>query len=105
MELAGGRTVLFAGGAKSADWRLRTAGRGWFPEEVLLPGRLPSPMPAADAASRTLPLRFGAGRFSRRACGPSFGLAPDPSREALGLVLEGAAPKVWAAGHFHLRED
>ncbi|MBR6467533.1 MAG: metallophosphoesterase, partial [Desulfovibrio sp.] len=107
MDLADGRRVLFVGGAKSVDWRFRTRGRDWFPEEILEPRHLPSPLPQADVVvSHTAPLRFGLDRFGRGcAFGPGFDASPDPSRETLDLVLEGAKPRVWIAGHWHERED
>ena len=36
MALTDGRTVFFAGGAKSVDWRWRHEGATWFREELLL---------------------------------------------------------------------
>ncbi|MBQ2475664.1 MAG: hypothetical protein II515_00120, partial [Desulfovibrio sp.] len=53
-----------------------------------------------------MPLRFGLYRFGRGgAFAPGFDARPDPSRETLDLVLEGAKPRVWIAGHWHERED
>jgi hypothetical protein len=53
-----------------------------------------------------VPLRFGLYRFGRGcAFAPGFDASPDPSRETLDLVLEGAKPRGWIAGHWHERED
>ncbi|MCR5171216.1 MAG: hypothetical protein K6C33_12280 [Desulfovibrio sp.] len=53
-----------------------------------------------------MPLRFGLYRFGRGcAFAPGFDASPDPSRETLDLVLEGAKPRGWIAGHWHERED
>ncbi len=104
MEIADGRRVLFAGGAMSVDRKFRTEGRDWFPEEVLRPEHLPSPVPDADVVvSHTVPLRFGLNLLSSSVY-PAGNLF-DPSREALDIVLEGAKPDIWIAGHWHERKD
>ena len=98
--LPDGRVVLFAGGAKSVDWREREEGIDWFPSEILTADDLPDPLPAADIViSHTAPRLFPVEREDR--LDPRWDSSPDPSRDVLDRVFECLRPKQWFFGHFH----
>lgn len=99
-SLPDGRTVLFIGGAKSVDWRDRTEGEDWFPEEILLPQDLPGKIPEADIViSHTAPTVFPIQWDDRPEARWDF--SPDPSRQVLDRVFEEVRPQRWYFGHFH----
>ncbi|MCR5814356.1 MAG: metallophosphoesterase [Desulfovibrio sp.] len=107
MRLSDGRLILFAGGGKSIDWRIRNKGKTWFPEELLRRSHLPKKLPKADIIiSHTVPNLFGEDKlkgFTYFDHKLDFG--PDPSQAALDAVLEECRPSLWIAGHFHRRID
>ncbi len=107
MELPDGRTVFFAGGAKSVDRRWRQEGRTWFREELLLRKHLPDRLPHADVViSHTVPDKFGIDKFADFVwIDPRLDTSPDVSQATLDAVLKECAPGLWLAGHFHRRMD
>lgn len=102
LTLPDGRVVLFAGGAKSADWKQRN---DWQPEEVLTTEAVQAwPDMAVDiVVSHTVPARLGRIDKPHLQGGKDLDLGPDPSRDALDLVLARYRPRLWFAGHFHRR--
>lgn len=106
-ELPDGRSVFFAGGAKSVDWRCRKEGFNWFREELLLRRHLPENLPRVDVViSHTVPKKYGIDKFAEaNSCDPNCDMAPDISQETLDIVLRDCSPKLWLAGHFHRRMD
>jgi hypothetical protein len=107
MALPDGRTVFFAGGAKSVDWRWRHEGSTWFREELLLRPHLPKHLPHADVViSHTVPTVFGLDKFAGfDSVDPDLDTSPDVSRQTLDAVLKGCRPTLWLAGHFHRHVD
>lgn len=103
IKLPDGRLVLFIGGAKSVDWKLREPGVEWFPEEVIAEEDLRGLPEQVDIViSHTMPEEFcffGSEKGIAKELG--WDLSPDPSRALLSRVLEQCQPSLWFCGHFH----
>lgn len=102
LTLPDGRTVLFAGGAFSVDWSVRTNGLDWFQAEELLTERDFAQFPDCPVdivISHTCPNLF---------LGPLMGdmvrfEQADPSRAMLDKVFDRYRPSLWFFGHWHTR--
>ncbi len=106
MELPDGRTVLFAGGAKSIDWMARKKDETWFSEELLLREHLPEKLPKVDVViSHTVPNAFGVDKNEQCDFFSTLDNSKDISQATLDVVLNECTPSVWVAGHFHQRID
>ena len=107
MRLSDGRLILFAGGGKSIDWRIRKRGKTWFPGELLRRVHLPKMLPKVDIViSHTVPNIFGEDKLKGfEYFDHKLDYGPDPSQEVLDAVLEESRPSLWIAGHFHRRID
>jgi hypothetical protein len=97
--LPDGRNVLFMGGALSIDKEYRTAGYDWFPEETITQRDIMN-LPDVNidiVITHTAPKEFllKDPRFE-------FRKVPDPSREALSVVLNKYKPRKFYFGHFHV---
>lgn len=99
-------TVLFAGGAESADkdWRLSEMARGvpriWWPQEGISHADMArlEAVPRADwVVSHTAPASFDVEAFMR---GDDWHFN-EPSRLKLEQVLVKYSPRRWFFGHFH----
>lgn len=105
MQLADGRTIFFAGGGKSVDWRARVENVSWFREEILEREHLPEKLPKSDIViSHTAPAFFGIPEildFENRVRPGFWDLTPDPSAAILDEVLDVCRPRLWIASHFH----
>ena len=102
LTLPDGRVVLFAGGAFSVDWPLRTEGLDLFSREELLSDEDFSRFPDCKVdivvshtmPSRLLPEFLGSMlQFETR----------DPSCDVLDKVFDRYRPKLWFFGHWHER--
>ena len=103
LTLLDGRIVLFMGGAKSVDWKLRKPGVSWFPKEILTEEDVAHLPERVDIViSHTMPNEFCFFRVDeRRARELGWDLSPDSSRELLSRVLRKWRPRLWFCGHFH----
>lgn len=105
LTLPDGRTVLFAGGAKSVDWKMRKEGEDWFTGEVLTEDDLsnfpdPSESQIDIVISHTAPASLQ--DIQREMIyHPLWDMSPDLSREVLDIVWERYRPSQWFFGHFH----
>lgn len=103
--LPDGRNVLFAGGAKSVDWRVRSRDVNWFPEkECFKESDIPPALPKIDIViSHTAPAVFKLRKCIGLKNPPSWwDLTPDPSAAALDVLLEKTHPALWVCGHWHV---
>ena len=99
IELSGGLTILFAGGAASVEKAARANRNGRLPEELLTEDDF--------TAFPDLPAVHMVISHAAPACVelPPPLDAPDcqdPSRSVLDMVLHRYKPKLWFCGHYHL---
>jgi len=104
LELPDERTVMFCGGGLSVDWRERTSGEGWWPEETIT-GRdlkaLPDPWEVGVdiVISHTKPTSFQFASYRNEV------KEKDESCRLLDeKVLKEFEPSHWYFGHFHRHE-
>ena len=102
LTLPDGRTVLFAGGAFSVDWSVRTDGLDWFQAEEILTERDFARFSGGKVdivVSHTCPGRLTAPILGDMARWEQ----PDPSRAVLDKVWDRYRPSMWFFGHWHTR--
>jgi len=104
LTLPDGRTVLFAGGAKSVDWKVRD---DWSPLETLTLEDLEA-FPDGEAKVDILVSHTAPAFLTEAEKGPNrfeqpgyYDYSPDISRAMLDVVWERYRPKHWFFGHFH----
>lgn len=98
VEVLGGRTFLFIGGAYSIDLMMRTQGVDWWPEENITYGQIKKILDTVQKAdvivSHDCPNLFQA--F------PQFKDDPYGNRKLLDILLERYKPDLWFFGHYHI---
>ncbi len=105
LTLPDGRVVLFAGGAWSQDWDLRTDGVDWHKDLEILTeedfARFPN-VHVDIVVSHTMPGRFLPGFLGSMLL--QFE-GSDSSRDVLDKVFEKYRPSMWFFGHWHDRQS
>lgn len=102
-RLDDGRTIFFAGGGKSVDHKMRTVGKDYFLEEILLRSDLPEDLPPSDIViSHAAPSLFDVLSIVGHPSPPLWwDLSIDPTTHVLDEVLSAVQPELWICGHYH----
>ena len=103
LTLPDGRIVLFMGGARSIDYRMRTPGIDWYPEETITQSdiyNLPD-IKIDIIISHTCPLEF----YKEIQSEFKFAKFNDPCYSALSYLLEMYKPSLWYFAHFHCCQE
>ena len=100
LELPGGFTILFAGGAANVDKVARTGHNGRLPEEILSEKDFAA---FPDLPSVDMVISHAAPACVALPPGLIAPDCPDPSRAVLDRVLRRYKPRLWFCGHYHQR--
>lgn len=111
LNLADGKTVLFAGGAESIDkmWRISEMSQGankiWWEQEGISEQDLEKLRDVTKAdivVSHTAPMCFNLNRWLANNAYKNE-VKDNTSREKLDIIFDRYKPKKWYFGHFHER--
>lgn len=103
VENIAGKNFLFLGGGFSIDWKYRTPGYDYFPDDELLKmselDNIPKRIKIDVVCSHTAPNKFSI-------LGPvQESMYPDSSRNVLDYVLKKYKPREWFFAHFHILKE
>jgi Icc-related predicted phosphoesterase len=104
IKLPDGRTVMFVGGAESADKADRKPMIDWFPEETISYADVERCL-AYDGQIDIIVSHTCPSEFNPRYISGSGDMLSDPSRKALSVILQHFKPKQWFFGHFHIYQE
>jgi hypothetical protein len=103
VELINGKNVLFMGGAFSIDYKYRTVGFDYFPDDELVTqadiNKIPKGVKVDIVCSHTAPNMFSILDPEREK------MFPDQSRYYLDIVLKKYQPAQWWMAHWHCHKE
>jgi hypothetical protein len=97
--------VMYVGGAWSIDWAYRTEGKSWWRDEELSQSELDRIVEEYAAIKPKVMVTHEVPDFLPYGFGIKIYDVPSRTREAFGKMFAVHQPKVWLAGHWHLKFD